>query len=53
LLSGRSRVRRIATHTLSGYRTLQRPEDIIEWSPKNIVRKREPDGNIRRVIRSD
>jgi len=35
------------------YRTLQRPEDIIEWGPKNIVRKREPDGSVRRVIRND
>ena len=35
------------------YRTLQRPEDIITWTPANIIQKREPDGSIRRVIRND
>ena len=35
------------------YRTLQRPEDIITWTPANIVKKREPDGSMRRVIRND
>lgn len=34
------------------YRTLQRPEDIITWTPANIVTKREPDGTHRRVIRN-
>lgn len=34
------------------YRTLQRPEDIVEWGPSNIVRKREPDGTERRVLRT-
>ena len=35
------------------YRTLQRPEDIIEWTAANVVKKREPDGTIRKVIRND
>jgi len=35
------------------YRTLQRPEDIITWTPANIVWKREADGSKRRVIRND
>lgn len=35
------------------YRTLQRPEDIITWTPADIINKREPDGSIRRVIRND
>lgn len=35
------------------YRTLQRPEDIILWSRRNIVHKREPDGRIVKVIRND
>ena len=35
------------------YRTLQRPEDIILWSRRNIVQKREPDGRIVKVIRND
>lgn len=35
------------------YRTLQRPEDIIRWTPADIIQKREPDGSIRRVIRND
>ena len=35
------------------YRTLQRPEDIIEWTPANITRKREPSGEVVRVIRND
>lgn len=35
------------------YRTLQRPEDIIGWTPANIVQKREADGTIRKVIRND
>lgn len=35
------------------YRTLQRPEDIIAWTPADIIQKREPDGSIRRVIRND
>ena len=35
------------------YRTLQRPEDIIEWGPANLVKKREPDDSVQRVIRND
>lgn len=35
------------------YRTLQRPEDIMEWTSANIVKKREPDGTIRKIIRND
>lgn len=35
------------------YRTLQRPEDIIGWTPANIIMKREPDGSHRKVIRND
>lgn len=51
-------VRSIAHRQVRGlmdliYSTLQRPEDIILWTPANIVRKVEPDGSIRRVIRSD
>lgn len=51
-------VRKIAVRQVRGlmdliYRTLQRPEDIIQWTPANIIQKREPDGSIRRVIRND
>lgn len=35
------------------YRTLQRPEDILDWGAANIVRKREPGGEIRKVLRND
>lgn len=35
------------------YRTLQRPEDIINWTPANIINKIEPNGATRRVIRND
>jgi hypothetical protein len=35
------------------YRTLQRPEDVITWTPANIVSKVEPDGGIRKIIRND
>jgi integrase len=35
------------------YRTLQRPEDIITWTPADIIQKREPNGSIRRIIRND
>ncbi|WP_169295694.1 tyrosine-type recombinase/integrase [Advenella sp. EE-W14] len=35
------------------YLTLQRPEDIIEWTPANIIQKRESDGTVRKVIRND
>lgn len=50
-------VRALATKQVRGlmdliYRTLQRPEDIINWTPGNIISKREPDGSIRRVIRN-
>lgn len=34
------------------YRTLQRPEDITEWGAANLIRKREPDGSLQRVIRT-
>jgi integrase len=34
------------------YRTLQRPEDVIAWTPANIVFKTEPDGTRRRIIRT-
>lgn len=51
-------VRKIAVRQVRGlmdliYRTLQRPEDIIQWTPANIIQKREPDGSVRRVIRND
>jgi integrase len=51
-------VRRIAVRQVRGlmdliYRTLQRPEDIIRWTPADIIEKREPDGTVRRVIRND
>lgn len=47
----------LATKSVRGmldlvYRTLQRPEDIIEWTPANIVKKREADGSTQRVIRN-
>lgn len=50
-------VRPLATKQVRGlldliYRTLQRPEDIIAWTPANIINKREPDGTIRKVIRN-
>lgn len=49
-------VRALATKQVRGlmdliYRTLQRPEDIIGWTPANIVVKNEPDGTRRPVIR--
>lgn len=34
------------------YRTLQRPEDIMKWTPANIVLKREADGTTKRIIRN-
>lgn len=51
-------VRRLAVRQVRGlmdliYRTLQRPEDIIRWTPADIIRKREPDGSMRKVIRND
>jgi integrase len=51
-------VRKLAVRQVRGlmdliYRTLQRPEDIIQWTPANIVFKQEPDGSSRRVIRND
>ena len=51
-------VRSIAMRQVRGlmdliYCTLQRPEDIIGWTPANIVRKVESDGSVRRVIRND
>lgn len=50
-------VRALATKQVRGlmdliYRTLQRPEDIIHWTPANLINKREPDGTTRRVIRN-
>ncbi len=50
-------IRKLATKQVRAlmdlvYRTLQRPEDIINWTPANIVQKREPDGTVRRVIRT-
>lgn len=50
-------VRKLATKQVRGlmdliYRTLQRPEDVIAWTPTNIIKKREPNGNIQRVIRT-
>ncbi len=35
------------------YRTLQRPEDILTWTERDIVRRRLPDGREVRVIRND
>lgn len=35
------------------YRTLQRPEDIITWTERDIVKRRLPDGREVRVIRND
>jgi len=51
-------VRALATRNVRAlldlvYLTLQRPEDIIEWAPTNIVSKQESDGRIVRVIRND
>lgn len=34
------------------YRTLQRPEDIITWTPRNITERRRPDGAVVRIIRN-
>lgn len=34
------------------YRTLQRPEDIITWTRKNLVEKRESDGTVKQIIRN-
>lgn len=50
-------VRALATKQVRGlmdliYRTLQRPEDIIAWTPANLVNKREPDGSVRKIIRT-
>jgi integrase len=50
-------VRKLATRKVRGlmdliYRTLQRPEDIINWTPANIITKREPDGTQRKIIRN-
>lgn len=50
-------VRALATKQVRGlmdliYRTLQRPEDIIAWTPANLVTKREPDGKQQRIIRT-
>lgn len=33
------------------YRTLQRPEDIITWTPRNIVERRDASGALVRIIR--
>ena len=51
-------VRQLAVRQVRGlmdliYRTLQRPEDIIRWTPADIIQKREPDGGYRKVIRND
>jgi integrase len=34
------------------YRTLQRPEDIITWTLRNITERHQPDGNAVRIIRT-
>jgi integrase len=34
------------------YRTLQRPEDIITWTPRNIMERRDASGQVVRIIRS-
>lgn len=34
------------------YRTLQRPEDILSWTTRNIVKKLEPNGRHKRIIRT-
>lgn len=35
------------------YRTLQRPEDIIIWTPRTITERRATDGRMVRIIRND
>lgn len=50
-------VREVCTRQVRGlldliYRTLQRPEDIIRWTPANIISKVGADGRSRRVIRN-
>jgi integrase len=35
------------------YRTLQRPEDIIGWTPRTITERRAADGRLVRIIRND
>lgn len=34
------------------YRTLQRPEDIIAWTPRNLTERRDSDGRMVRIIRA-
>jgi integrase len=34
------------------YRTLQRPEDIIGWTPRNITERRDAGGQLMRIIRT-
>lgn len=34
------------------YRTLQRPEDIIGWTPRNLTERRDPSGRVVRIIRT-
>lgn len=34
------------------YRTLQRPEDIIGWTPRNLTERRGPGGELVRIIRT-
>ena len=51
-------IRKVAVRQVRGlldliYRTLQRPEDIIRWTPADIINKVEPNGSVRRVIRND
>jgi integrase len=35
------------------YRTLQRPEDIITWTLRDIIERRDGDGRLQRIIRND
>jgi integrase len=35
------------------YRTLQRPEDIITWTMRNIIERRSADGRLVKIIRND
>lgn len=35
------------------YRTLQRPEDVITWSMREITQRRRPDGTLVRILRND
>lgn len=51
-------IHEVATESVSAlldlvYLTLQRPEDIILWSSKNIINKTEINGTVSRVIRND